>query len=616
MIAAGFSSWFSATLHLFFGGVAPQDTWDQDQQKTKMEADPAFWVSACLLEAACLLWFITGLRSFLDSSEGKTSRQKLALLRQRLRECWRSVLGRRLDKRTAEEQDWMRCRLTYRVWTAFIGFGVSRVLTQQLRILFGGERQSPEIDATAIVMATAGFLLQLMPTLLNPRSLDPWYIVTSLLLNLTFVRSEIDAREVYILLNGLQMIVATLAKRTWCSIFCAAVTSAQILWMSQVQGIQFLEGEQQGPILLIFLIPIILMCSLRRLLHENAVLKMDLQRRTVELGAVSSLLLVCYDAVVPADETLTLMEDSPQLSGLLLHRFGNGLAGKSLLDFCCKEDHNRILEHFESSLVKGAPVMALHVDMLDSDQNHLKVELLHARFANLSNERCFLIGVREIQYMDAGPAPLNQSSFQQLRPVEPVGFVHDLMLTFDVPTFEILSLSSSLEGLCGQMAMEKVESILDISSTQGRSAFNVNLQDLLNEITHSPRERGVENTLWFNLLGLGNVIASVVMEHDELLDTFVGTMQIHGPLELQRFQRGIAEGTAETLTEANVQQLEQPRHRPLRSLRSVSRSSRSTSERSARGSRPVTSRVRTAPSSGSYGSHGAQRCSGARAIRL
>ena len=30
---------------------------------------------------------------------------------------------------------------------------------------------------------------------------------------------------------------------------------------------------------------------MRRLLHENAVLKMDLQRRTVELGAVSSLLL-------------------------------------------------------------------------------------------------------------------------------------------------------------------------------------------------------------------------------------------------------------------------------------------------------------------------------------
>lgn len=180
--------------------------------------------------------------------------------RQRLREYCRSVLGRRLDKRTAEEQDWMRCRLTSRVWTAFIGFGLSRILTQQLRVLFRGERQHPEMDATAIVMATAGLLLQLMPSLLNPRSLDPWYIVTSLLLNLTFVRSEIDAREAFILLHGLQTIVATLAKRTRCSLFCFCVTSAQILWMSKVQGIQFLEGEHQGPILLIFLIPIVLMC--------------------------------------------------------------------------------------------------------------------------------------------------------------------------------------------------------------------------------------------------------------------------------------------------------------------------------------------------------------------
>lgn len=213
------------------------------------------------------------------------------------------------------------------------------------------------------------------------------------------------------------------------------------------------------------------------------------------------------------------------------------------------------------------------------------------------------------------------------------------------------------------------ESILDISSAQGRSSFNVDLQDLLNEITLSPRERpgiaesmiccfpmgqstknhiytcllipyiinppkkeqyrhwsihkkycwsflarglanprrGVDNTLWFNLLGLGNVIASVVIEHDELLDTFVGTMQIHGPLELQRFQR--VEATAsETLTEANVQQLEQPRiHRPptttVRSLRS-SRSSRS---------RPVPSQVRSA--SHRSQSHGSPRFP-ARPIRL
>ena len=103
-------------------------------------------------------------------------------------------------------------------------------------------------------------------------------------------------------------------------------------------------------------------------------------------------------------------------------------------------------------------------------------------------------------------------------------------------------------------------------------------------MVHGPANsrRGIDNTLSFNLLGLGDVIASVVMEHDELLDAFVGTMQIHGPLELQRFQR---EGTAsETLTEAKVQQLERsPRmQQPL-----------TTTVRSLRSSRSRSSQVRT-----------------------
>eukprot|EP00435_Cladocopium_sp_Y103_P061270 s126_g22.t3 len=390
------------------------------------QAEAAFWVSACLLEAACLLWLIAGLKSFLHF-EGKTSREKLALFKQRLSGCWRSLRGRRLDKRTAEEQDWMRCRLTYRVWTAFIGFGMARVIWQQLRVCAGFERQLFEIDALAIVMATAGLLLQLMPSLLNPRSLDPWYIVTSLLVNLTFLNSKIDAREALILIHGLQMILTLLAKRTWCSIFCTCVSSSQILWMANSQGIEFLDGEALAPLVLIFVIPIVFICG---------VLKMDLQKRTVELGAVSSLLLVCYDAVVPADETLTLMEDSPQLSGLLLHTVGLGLAGRSFLDFCSKDDHDRIADHFFSSLTEGAPVMALNLDMLDADQNHLKVEIIHARFTNLSNERCFLIGVREIQYMDAGPAPLTSHNFAQLRrraePTEPEPELKELRLTFDV----------------------------------------------------------------------------------------------------------------------------------------------------------------------------------------
>ena len=37
--------------------------------------------------------------------------------------------------------------------------------------------------------------------------------------------------------------------------------------------------------------------------------QVDLQKRTVELGAVSSLLTACYDAVVELDQNLKLTQD-------------------------------------------------------------------------------------------------------------------------------------------------------------------------------------------------------------------------------------------------------------------------------------------------------------------
>ena len=55
----------------------------------------------------------------------------------------------------------------------------------------------------------------------------------------------------------------------------------------------------------------------------------------LRLGAVSSLLLVCYDAVLEVDDTLCLTAESPQLSSLLL-RSQRRWCGKSFLE-CCFE---------------------------------------------------------------------------------------------------------------------------------------------------------------------------------------------------------------------------------------------------------------------------------------
>ena len=58
-----------------------------------------------------------------------------------------------------------------------------------------------------------------------------------------------------------------------------------------------------------FLLMFVGIIAVRHLVRENVVLKVDLQKRTVELGAVSSLLTACYDAVVEVDQTLSLTQD-------------------------------------------------------------------------------------------------------------------------------------------------------------------------------------------------------------------------------------------------------------------------------------------------------------------
>ena len=74
-------------------------------------------------------------------------------------------------------------------------------------------------------------------------------------------------------------------------------------------------------------------------------------------------------------------------------------------------------------------------------------------------------------------------------------YIH-MMIYMSIRTFFMIllwvSVSSHLESSATLVFLggrHHQESILDISSAQGRSSFNVDLQDLLNEITHSPTER-------------------------------------------------------------------------------------------------------------------------------
>ena len=267
---------------------------------------------------------------------------------------------------------------------------------------------------------------------------------------------------------------------------------------------------------------------------------------------------MCYDAVIQVKDDLTLTTDSPQLSGLLLRT--SSLAGKSLLELCSNEDQDRVSQNFASSVAQETPVMALHVDMLDGYQNHIKVELLHAQFRNFSNERCFLIGVRELQYAEAGPAPLQRDSFPMCLPLDPISFPSgidpdNLRVMFDVPSFEVLLLSSDFGQLCQYAGLTTVKRILDLSSPDSRDSFNHDLQNLINALALMPREREVvrNDHISFGLLGLGTVNSSITLQKDDFLETVVATMHIHGsPSETS--WRGDA--WEPSLTQANVHDLE------------------------------------------------------------
>ena len=217
------------------------------------------------------------------------------------------------------------------------------------------------------------------------------------------------------------------------------------------------------------------------------------------------------------DDSLSLTDDSRQLSTMLLHSApsGKGLAGRSLLDFFAKEDHTRISEQFQSSIAsESTSVMALNADMLDSDQNHVKVELFHAQFQNLANKRSFLLGVREIQGGETVD-PMTKAS-PSVDSCPAIGTPGALSVVFDVPSFEILVLSEDLEMLCQSCLGKTPENVVEISSVSKRKEFAGVLQTMTNHSFHSADAdagHAKEQTFTFNLLGAGEVTASFLAEY-------------------------------------------------------------------------------------------------------
>ncbi|CAK9065744.1 Uncharacterized protein SCF082_LOCUS33582 [Durusdinium trenchii] len=392
-------------------------------------------------------------------------------------------------------------------------------------------------DFSFLFLALVGFLLSCKPDLVTPKSLDAWYVtwaevVTSLIWNVTLLpATHFDVRDVISFSIAVRIVFAVLTKRVmafgrrW-----AKPSREDDGKMANMNFARMASLQQSSSMFSVgygFAFTFAGVAAARRLLEENATLKLDLQGRQVELGAVKSLLTVCYDAVVEVDETLQLTDDSRQLSTMLLHSApidGKGLAGRCLLDLFPEEDQVRISQQFQSSVASDTTsVMALCADMLDSDQNHVKVELFHAQFRTLTHKRCFLVGVREIQVAEphlggsAAVSPTLSSS----------PHASDLTVTFEVPSFDILLLSEEMERFCSLHLGRLPENILEISSESTRPLFCDVLQVLVKSyLQRPPDERLKGESFTFSLIGSGDVAASFYAKHDMLLNTMVGVLRI------------------------------------------------------------------------------------------
>eukprot|EP00438_Fugacium_kawagutii_P009548 Skav219886 [mRNA] locus=C9347913:2088:3575:- [translate_table: standard] len=429
----------------------------------------------------------------------------------------------------------MRCSWIRVLWPVVLVGSMLRLTRKQILLL--GEHEN-EFDNLLLVVASFALVLTSFPALINPRCQDVWYVVSVLIIDAFVFISASEGYRLDLLLAfsvPARFMFAVLAKRTSCVVFCVLLHLAQALAITrEVTDTGYSVYALVGMFVLLF----VGIIGVRRLLQENVFLKVDLQERTVELGTVSSLLSVCYDAVLEVDHDLRLTHDSRQLSAMLLSApKPGGLSGEAFLDQVLSSKSS------DTENLASTSVVALNADMLDSDHNHVKVELFCAQFTNLADEKCFLVGLREIQDTEAGAecAEASGPSKQALT----LASDDELMVVFDMYHFDVYSMSGKMQQLCHQGLGESLpDNVLEIASSLSQPSFNRQLQSLVNTLADQPEAAKDVAPVTFNFLGLWEAEGLVTFEYDQALDASVGSMVV------------VRRSIPSTLTESNLQNLD------------------------------------------------------------
>ncbi|CAK8997910.1 unnamed protein product [Durusdinium trenchii] len=479
-----------------------------------MERSTAFQCGAVTLEVLTLLCMTSWIW---HPNSRKTIPSSRTMVQALMKWCRKPM-----SQETFQELDLLRCKKICRIWQLILAGIIIRTIVGQVLLAFGSLSSMADYDLAFFVQGFLALLVTWKPQIITPKTVDASIITCLFAWNgcLLPVLDRLDVRDVVTLSFSFRFVFLVMAQRNSTIFLGMGLNFLQTYWMASVQSdLHLCSSLIQLPIYpLLVTVLVVMLVGLyiaRNLMEENATLKHALEGRTVELGVVTSLLNASYDAVVEVDDSWKLLGESTRLLSTMLG-YGESEAGEvrsSLLDFFTEEDQERISQQVRSSIKsESTSVMALNADMLTLDQTPVKVELFHAQFRSLANQRCFLVGLRELSDEPFMAEATSSCSSKEVVASE------DLFVAFDVENFNMFILSSAMERWCQEELSKIPESVLEISSAP--EALRSQLQHL------EEMKVEQETTLRFNLIGAGEVSASLSLEHDASLGRMVGILTI------------------------------------------------------------------------------------------
>lgn len=425
----------------------------------------------------------------------------------------------------------------------------------------------PSLDVSNIISyPIVLFLVIFHHRAISCRTLDIWYVLLQTLCVIPLLwTAPADVTSVSLITLLPRVMLGLCPKRGW-----LPVIGNVVHWILAVKQVEF---RLQSDVFLAQSAELVLLFSgvfpLRHALYENVRMSFELSTRTIELSAVSGLLLGYCDAVVEVDSSLKLTDDSRQFSTLLLHGHGisaGSLAGYDFLSFFHVDDR----EHISMSLGakhESTQALALNARMQDCLGNFVKVEILFTSFQNADGQECRLVGMREFQDFNsvAVPLPMGPAHSPAASPSEDACSV-----AFDATSFDILSLSAGFQKLCLENGADDISegmSIFDLSTGNDPASLAGYIQTAVNSLEPDKLEGDLLLIRDVVLFGTTKVQATLQFQTDKMLDAIIGNLCID------------ATPPTMTLTATNLAKLNGHRQRRGSNRSRSSKSSRSSRRR-------------------------------------